>query len=142
MQQTKREEVLWHARDHLGVKFRHQGRQRLGVDCIGLILRVGTLIGCDMPSVTGYRRQPRPDVFLGMYHEHMVHKTFPDRKPGDVVLLRDQIFTTHCAIYDIVDGREMIIHSFAPRKMVVEEPFSDLYIGSTTWCFAYPGVDD
>ena len=145
MQQTneKRQAVVDMARTVLETPFRHQGRTPLGLDCVGLIMYIGVQLGHPMPVDYGaYRRAPKPEEFLRLFNEYMVRKRVIDMAPGDCVLLRDNMFTTHCCIYDIVNGQENIIHALAPRRRVLEEPFDEYYKGRATWCFAYPGVDD
>jgi hypothetical protein len=54
------ESVVAHARSWLGVPFRHQGRDRNGVDCAGLVICLGRELGL-LPKdfdVNGYRRSP------------------------------------------------------------------------------------
>ena len=69
----------------------------------------------------------------------MREKPVVNREPGDIVLLRDNIFTCHTAI---LDYNNYMIHSFASRRKVVQEFITDEWVGRMTYCFAFPGVED
>ena len=139
-----RQKILAEARTWLDVPFRHQGRNRAhGIDCVGLVIKVAEefnlLGGFD---VSDYRREPDQYKFLDHFKEQMSEKLPADRKPGDVLLMRDRVFTCHSVFYDVVNGKEMIVHSFATRRKVVEEELTDEWRRNITHCFEYKGVDD
>ena len=113
-----------------------------GMDCAGLIIKPMVELGLPYPTIANYRREPRQEDFMRSFYEYMVPKLVKDVLPGDALTFRDATQTMHCAIYDIVNGKEYIIHSFATRRMVVEQRYDTEWRGKTTFCFAYPGVDD
>ena len=138
-----RQKILDEARTWMDIPFRHQGRTRHnGIDCVGLVIKVAEefnlLGGFD---VKNYRREPDQYKFLDHFKEQMVLKPIKDRKPGDVLLMRDNVFTCHSVFYDVVDGQEKIIHAYALRRKVVEEDLTQEWKDNITHCFAYKGVD-
>lgn len=137
-----RVKITDHARSLVGVKYRHQGRTQTGMDCAGLIIDILKLLEVPFPIWENYRREPVQADFLASFRKYLVQKPVKDRLPGDVILFRDGVMTMHCAVYDIVDGNEYIIHAFATRRKVVEELYNKQWREATTWCFAFPGVDD
>jgi cell wall-associated NlpC family hydrolase len=144
-----RDNIVAIARAFVGTPWLHQGRGFHGVDCVGVIIKIGHLTGTtNYDTTANYRRFPRPEVFLQHFREELSEKPITQRKHGDVLLLRDSIFTTHCGIF-CTDPREgdTFIHAFANRRKVLEEPITpgpeghELY-SRITHCFEYRGVLD
>lgn len=141
--QISRNKIIGEARSWLDVRFRHQGRSRIhGVDCAGLIIVVAKALNISEFDIADYRREPKRDEFVNHFRNNMIEKNIADRKPGDVILIRDKMFTCHSVIFNIDQGQEIIIHAFASRKKVVEESYSDDWKRRTTQCFSYIGVED
>ena len=55
---TTRADVIHAAREYLGVPYKHQGRNRHGLDCIGLVIAVGHDLGLSDFDIDGYGRVP------------------------------------------------------------------------------------
>lgn len=139
---VRRQDIVDEARKYLDVKFRHQGRNPRGVDCVGLVMLVAESFGYQCPMVSNYRREPRHEEFIGLFRHYMIEKPVKDRTKGDVILCRDHIFTCHSVIYDINGDEETAIHATARRRKVVEEPWDEELFGRATFCFEYVGVED
>ena len=73
MRERTRGEVLAEARSWLGVPYLHQGRSRLGVDCVGLLIMVARGIGISDYDVSGYPRVPSSD-FLRAECERLMRR--------------------------------------------------------------------
>jgi hypothetical protein len=144
-----RENIVTLARRMVGTKWRHQGRNLNGIDCVGIVILIGHLTGTTFyETKANYRRTPRPEVFLAHFREELNEKPVTHRKHGDVLLLRDELFTTHSGIFaeDGPDGHSFI-HAFANRRCVVEEPITNTVEGGElferiTHCFEFRGVID
>lgn len=134
--------ILEEARSWIGVPWRHQGRNRLGIDCAGLTIVVAWGLRLSKFNIANYRREPKRDEFIGHFRNNMREKQIADRLPGDVVLIRDQMFTCHSAIVDKEGEQEYIIHAYAKRRKVVREPLTEEWLNRCTHCFAYPGCGD
>jgi len=126
------------ARKWLDTPFKHQGRNERGIDCAGLVIMVAKDMGivdeqfdrADYP-----RRSPHSSAFAKYFDEHLIRAK---RKPivDDVIILKEPIFPCHCGIVGERDGQLTIIHSYAPRKKVVEEfllHFEDKIMGVYEW---------
>ena len=144
-----RENIVAIARSFIGTPWLHQGREWHGVDCVGIIIKIGHLTGTTFYDTTAnYRRFPRPEVFLQHFREELNEKPINQRKHGDVLLLRDEIFTTHSGIFctDGPDG-DSFVHAIALRRGTVEEPITPTIEGEElydriTHCFEFRGVID
>lgn len=118
-------EFIESARSYTGVRWRHQGRNRAGVDCVGLIVAGLADIGIEIEDATGYRRSPEPERFV----EHIRNVTDPVEAfgalpvPGDVAVFREKQQPCHVGIFTEKNGIIHILHSYAPIGKVMEEPF-------------------
>ncbi len=139
-----RVDIVEEARGWLGVRWQHQGRTRLGIDCAGLIEMVGrglALVGA--VSKPNYQRRTHGTDFLDNFKEHMLQKPVDKARPGDVLLFRDNQYPCHSAIVGERGDTMTIIHAYTLKRKVLEEP-----IGQGDWmdrrvaCFEYKGVED
>lgn len=85
-QQSSIDAALAEARTYIGSKWRHRGRNKFGIDCIGLLVVAMTAGGFVMRDRTDYSRTPHLD---GLEREMLEHFGEPvdDLRPGDVVLM-------------------------------------------------------
>lgn len=109
------------ARSYLGVRWMHQGRSPLGVDCVGLLICAGGDVGLSIPDMKGYRRTPQPDVFV----RHILDNSNEQSGPliGNFGIFRDGTQPCHVGIFGEQYGQPSLIHSFAGTGKVMEEPF-------------------
>lgn len=142
-----RSRIVEAARGWVGLRFRHQGRTKLGVDCVGLTIMVGKELGIVPPGFdyTEYpRRPPRSREFIEIFERHIIDtfgftkKSNRDVSTGDIVTMRGEVYPCHCGI--IADkGVMTLIHSYAGHAMVNEDHWSDwrdLHVGT----YQFPGV--
>lgn len=115
------DEFIEAARSYIGVKWMHQGRNRMGIDCVGLVVNSLADIGLVVPDMKGYRRQPDPAVFLGHIHEHSLPEANP--APGMVGIFRAGPQPCHIGIFAEKYGQLSLIHAYAGQRVVMEEPF-------------------
>lgn len=83
---------------------------------------VGNELGLMNYDHSAYQRRPKPDEFLYHFDKKFLQKGIEDVVPGDVLLFRDHQFTCHCGIASEKHGQPTVIHGFAGRKKVVEDP--------------------
>lgn len=137
-----RNQIVDEAKKWLDVPWKHQGRTKRGLDCAGLIIRVGNDLHIIKYDVKNYPRHTHRDAFIRHFQAVLLEKTVPERKKGDVVLFRDGIYACHCGIIDFgLDGVEYIIHAYNPRKKVVREELTKDMLAKMTHCFNYPEVE-
>lgn len=113
------------ARAYLDVKWVHQGRARVGIDCAGLLIRVHLDLGLPVEDMRGYKRTPDGPAFL----DHIRRQTLYTRdiKPGTVAIFKESLFPCHVGFFSEKHGVTHIIHSYAPAGKVVEEPFEHFW---------------
>ena len=140
-------EICTAARQFIGCPWRHQGRSREGVDCLGLVLLVAHELALTDFDTRDYARQAKDESMLEQCREHLIEIQRVEARPGDVPVMR---FGTnrHIGFFgDYVHGGLSIIHAFShsPRK-VVEHRFSDDWLrgykASLLAVFRFPGVSE
>lgn len=112
-------EVVNAARKYLDVPYHHQGRNRFGVDCAGLIVAAYRDLGIELEDLPAYGREPWNDG-LRECVERNFQKVDRDPEPGDILLLRVRREPQHLAIAT----DRGIIHAYAGVKKVVETSMS------------------
>jgi cell wall-associated NlpC family hydrolase len=135
---TTADAVVSEARTWVGVPFRHQGRDRSGVDCIGLPIVVLRQLGVpEFEPSRDYPRAPNDDTLL---HKHFLRfcTPLPDAVPGCAIALKAQRTFMHVAILTDTDT---LIHVLEKHGQVIEHGFRGMWktrFASGNW--ALPGV--
>lgn len=108
-------EVAEAARAYLGCPWRHQGRNRLGMDCAGLVVLACRDAGRPIKDLKGYTRHPWRDGLVQALESNF---TLVDgaHEPGDILLFRITRYPQHIGI---ATDRGMI-HSHLGSPGVVE----------------------
>lgn len=121
--ELERQQFIAAARSMMHVRWRHQGRNKQGLDCAGLVVYSLRAIGRQVADAVGYSREP--------YHgtlEQLVRENLGDPLPaaqmqeGDVPLIRFRDFKLrHCGIVtNYPFGGFSLIHAFAQNREVTE----------------------
>lgn len=147
---TTRARIVAEALSWEGVPFRHQGRSRSGVDCVGLGICVGRALGLlGDYDILNYRRNADGADLLREFRGQMGREKPINRAAeGDVLLFRDRQFTVHVGIVIDVAPRVQIIHAYATARKVLrcwpgrERDAQGLLSDRIQFCFEYPGVND
>lgn len=117
--------VVEEARKWLGTRWRHQGRNKHGIDCAGLVIKVANDLELSTFDTRNYARGTSGDPFVHYFTgAGMVEVQIEDVKEGDVVLTEDTNFPCHCGFVSTKRGQLHFVHAYAQRKKVVEEPLS------------------
>lgn len=110
-------EVVRHARNYIGVKFRHHGRDKNGVDCAGLIIAVAKELGldavCGYVDKRDYPRQPTNSNMMKILRCNLRHVKVGTPQAGDVLHFVYRRIPQHVGIYTgndnqiihVIDGR-------------------------------------
>jgi len=130
------------ARSYLGVKFRHQGRTRAGIDCVGLLVCVARDLGASDYDATGYNRRAQGLGFLHHFQNNLDQISTQDAKPGDVLVFVESIFPCHTGIMSARHDLPHLIHAHAPRGVVLEEPFGDEWRSKLRYAFRFPDLTE
>lgn len=128
-------------RTYKGVKFRHQGRNRNGMDCVGLVLRGALDVGCatGAEAIGGYARMPGNadfdkwcSKFTNALPYNRLQPIVRQVAPGDLISfwIDTPGHARHIAAFTGIDGqgRPTMIHSYAKEERgVVEMPIDPNY---------------
>lgn len=117
------DQIVQYARSWKGTPWRHQGRNRSGIDCAGLLIVTAQNFELPHADMRGYRRDPGVS-----FQDHIENHTLPSLKPvhGAIAIFSDTNQPCHTGIFAIENGRITIIHSEAsPARRVHEEGYDD-----------------
>ncbi|MFO1156618.1 MAG: hypothetical protein U1E43_07565 [Rhodospirillales bacterium] len=131
--------VVSAARSYLGVRWRHQGRTRDGLDCVGLLVLVARDLSVSDYDHRAYARAPQAEGFLEHFAANMPRVPLPSVLPGEVVVFADQVYPCHCGIVSQRFGARYLIHASAQLRQVAETPYAD-WAAKARFAFAFPGV--
>ena len=110
------------ARGWLGVRWRHQGRSRMGVDCVGLCFCVAQELSLDVEDIRTYPRRIDGSKLRAYLGRHLQPVCPGQMRGGDIGLFRDKGFPVHVGFIARQRGVETVIHAHAGRRKVIEEP--------------------
>lgn len=116
-----RQQVVDAARSYIGVNFRMYGRDRTGLDCVGLLYCVGKDLGIEGHHDTDYSRQPEPAKLQAMLDQYTRPAKANPPRSGRVLKLRQMIFPMHIGILVVENGRLSVINANVKRHKVVED---------------------
>ena len=117
-----RKDLVKEARTWIGTKFKKGGRDRTGVDCIGLLIGVGRAFQFDIKDSIEYSFSPEPSMFQNMVYDQTVHRDMNDVMEGSIVILRQSIFPMHTGIIaKNAAGSWTIINANLKERRVIEQ---------------------
>lgn len=148
---TIRAEIVAEARRWLGTPYRHQAALfGIGVDCIGLIRRVGEAVGglvvteARYRPFAGYSRSPNPRRMGAGLAAFFDEIPFADADDGDVFWMSwaPQAPPMHTAIAATWNGERTIVHAAEPYGRVVEHRLDEGRVGLIVKAFRYPRLQE
>jgi len=117
------------ARKYIGVPWVHQGRSKVGLDCVGLVVLAARDCGLDVPILADYGRFPN---FPRMKRELM---RFGNRVgfiiPGCIVIYN----SSHSVHMAIASDNGHVIQSLSTVGKVIESSIN--FIASQYWQFRW-----
>jgi cell wall-associated NlpC family hydrolase len=138
---NRRDDIVRIARSWIGTPFRHQGRTRFGIDCVGLLVAVADELGIAAVDVPGYNRRSHGKDFMRPFEEHCRPRTFGQMAPGDIVIFHDELFPCHTGIYSQLRGVAHVVHAVATLRQVFETPYAGEWAARARHVFAFPGTE-
>lgn len=132
-----------HARDLIGTRWRHRGRGKGKIDCVGLIVVSFARAGRVLDDRVHYGREPVRDNLRGGLLSAFGPPVSREPRVGDVALLRGAVYPLHVAIFgDYVGGGLSLIHaSNAPGVgKVCEQRFAGEWEKRLVAVFDWQGV--
>jgi len=136
------DEVVTVARSYMGVPWHHQGRNRAGMDCAGLIVCVAHDLSLSEFDTRDYGRLPSGDQMRSVLREHCVELPATALAPGLVALMRFETDPQHLAIVaPYLYGGFSIVHALVQSRRVVEHRLDDLWRSRIVALYQLPGVE-
>jgi cell wall-associated NlpC family hydrolase len=124
------------ARGWLGVRWRHQGRSRDGVDCVGLIVMVRREVFGECFDMTDYPREAVDETLREVCDTHAVRVDEP--RPGDLLLM-SWGHQRHIGIVgDYPFGGLSLIHAYMPARKVVETRLDEKFMARVMGVYRMP----
>lgn len=136
------------ARGYIGVRFRHRGRNRLGLDCVGLAVAAYADCGISLPDFRLYGREPHRDGLVARVSEALGEPvsvapvTRACLMDGDVIVVRYEVQPHHVAVLGEKDYGGIkaltLIHSEGVHGEVLEQRLTDDVISRITHVYRKP----
>lgn len=121
---TTRDDIVTEAKTWIGTKFKKGGRDRTGVDCIGLLVVVGRKFSFNIFDTVEYSFNPEPEKFQELVYDQTVPRKLNDLDVGSIALFRQSLWPMHTGIISKDQyGRYTVINSSLKERKVVEEPY-------------------
>lgn len=120
-----REQVIAEARKYIGVRFKLHGRDIRGMDCVGLLYRVGVDLGFKLEDDKHYNAEPQVEKINRVLNAY-THKA-PTTTPrhGQVVKLRQHRFPMHLGFVSVVGSRVTLINANMKKGGVSEDNWAE-----------------
>lgn len=122
---TDREILVESVRTWIDVPYRDKGRNRHGIDCIGLLLVAAKDVGLTTYDTVDYPRRPNPRDFLRGMKSHLDRIPKSDAGHGDIMVFAEPKSPCHVGILDVnASGTVYVIHAYALARKVIREPLT------------------
>lgn len=125
MKQLTAEKVIETVRQYVGLKYRTQGRDMLGLDCGGVVVLVCRELGVSDADLSGYSNSPDGESFERILSENLDEVTPKESvRIGDIIAMDYDKGVQHTAFVTAIDkaaNRYTVIH--AKREKGVIEQF-------------------
>lgn len=138
-------ELVAAARQYLGVRFRHRGRSKNGIDCAGIVKCSYLDCGVDLPDFLLYGKEPYRDGLTSRTEEALGAPVAlsPVRRfqlqIADVMVMRFEHEPHHMAfVTDYPLGGLAMLHADGHSKKVIEHRLADDHIARITHVFRRP----
>ncbi len=128
------------ARAYLGVPWRHLGRTRQGLDCIGLLLLAARDCGLTVNDPGAYAVGHRGPALAEALRTRLVRVPLGAARDGDVLTFRDGLHVAHVGLRSTLHGRPAVIHAHTGRGRVMEEALAFQLADDLRAAYRVPGL--
>lgn len=136
---AKANDIVYVANALVGVRYRKQGRNDVGLDCAGLVIVTAHMLDLTDKDTTAYSDRPNvPEFTAFMLATGCRQRPYKDLEHGDIIRLNSAGWPVHLGIYEIDDrGKAWYIHAYAPHRMVTRDPITPEVVAkiSSVWRF-------
>jgi cell wall-associated NlpC family hydrolase len=124
-----RADLITEARRWVGTPWVHQGRTARGLDCVGLLVVCAQALGIPVEDKADYGREPVGQSLMSHLSSYLTPAPRNEILPGRVGVFTESRFPCHVGVFSEVSGNLYLIHAYARRRKVVEEPFVEGHRG-------------
>ena len=124
---VKPDEIVNAARAYVGIPYRHQGRTRRGLDCVGLLIRCAHDLNISDFDINGYSRIPSGAMMSRLMAEQMDRLNDSAYQCGDVLHMAFDRQPQHIAIVSNLSPLR-IIHADSVAGAVVEHSLDQQWL--------------
>lgn len=141
---TTRDEIVAEARKYLGVRWVHQGRSMLGLDCIGLPIVIAQAFDIVGEIEHDYPRLPDGTFVKSFTDMAEMVNPMSAMQPGDILLFAERSHMCHCGILTDYRNEPGVIQAAAAYRKVIETPLQNMpaVFGRPRFVFKFPGLED
>lgn len=139
---TTRQQIVDEARKWDGTPWRHQGRTERGIDCAGLIVKVAHALELSAFDTVDYQRTAQRQKLLSYLEQELDVQPLTQLRAGDVVAFRDSAYPCHIGLITEKHGQLYLLHAYALRKRVIEEPLNEEWRKKWIAGFKFRGLED
>lgn len=114
----RRQLIVDKAREYIGVPYKHQGRTKHGLDCVGLLVAIWRDTGLENDDFNGYGENANIKLLTEKLDKHFIRIRGGEPLPADVFWMRaTDGLERHLALYT---ENNTIIHAVnnGPKKVV------------------------
>lgn len=133
------DKIISVARGLIGTQYRHMGRDRTGIDCLGVAIYVAKALGMDVPPTGDYSRNPSGRRMMLAFREHAIPIRVSEAEPGDFLHMAFQQLPQHVAIITESDPMT-IVHADSVVGRVVEHPLSATWRARIRGAYRFPEI--
>lgn len=131
------------AREFIGTPWKHMGRTGTGIDCVGLVVTVGKMLGLhEYPDDIQYSRQSVGSDLIKPFAQFAERiKNLTGLKDGDVLIMKDAFFPHNVGFMASNGDMKTIIHACVHRGKVVEDTYTEDFKKRLITAFKFKGLD-
>jgi len=141
---VKREDIIAEARKWIGTPYKHQGRGRKGIDCVGLLIEVAAGVGHPVVAPSAYSAMPKGHQLLDPCDQQLWKPLRQSIRPGDLAVFWgwNAAEPQHFCFIGEIGGRPTVIHSFSKFGQVVEQSYNRLWVHKFACLYTLPGTEE
>ena len=136
--------IIAEARKWVGTPYRHQGRGKAGIDCVGLLIEVAKGVGHPVRAPSAYSSMPQGHQLLNPCDEQLWKPVRQKVAPGDLAVFWgiSHLEPQHFAFVGEHGNQLTVIHSFSNLGKVVEQEYGRLWRMKFHCLYVLPGTEE
>lgn len=140
----KRADIMRVVRSFVDVPYKHQGRGRMGIDCVGLLCGVAEELGHPVTAPVAYSTMPRGHQLLDPCNAQLWKPVRQQVLYGDLAVFWgwSPSEPQHFAFIGNYGSQTTVIHSFSKFGKVVEQEYNRLWVRKFSCLYTLPGTEE